>query len=432
MTNRLEPHDSNAAKKLRVAILVNSVTHYRSYVYDRIVRELPDIDFWALSTHAHSFGRWQGERLPETIRHVSFGSGEPNNEQTKARYAIREWRKAGRVIRWIREHQIDVMFSQGFGDLGRLRLLRWCDRNGIPCYITGDNNVRGDNHWLPYRLLKGVVLGNALRWASGVCPSGRYGRELFERYGGKGMTVSYFPFMADVELFQHPPADVVHRARQQFELDPNRKRIVFSGRMMQVKRPDLAIAAFSRIAEQRRDWDLVMLGDGTLRESLIASVPAALRDRIRFTGFVHDMSLMAGVYALSDVLFHPTDKEPWGVVIQEAAAAGLGIVTTDVVGASPELVKQGRNGFSVAAGDLEAMVDALLQVTDEHTLPRYKSASREVLREWVDRYDAVDGFRRALEASGRYKTIRHSLDHQDCLNGHVLESSDAVVTHAQA
>jgi glycosyltransferase involved in cell wall biosynthesis len=384
----------------KVAIVANSFTPYRIYVHKRIVDEVPEVELWTVMTHGNSYGRWHGLEPPPEIRPVTFGRGEPTIEQTKLRFALREWRKFGQIIRWLDEHGIEAVICQGFGDVGRLRMLRWCRRRGIPCFLTADCNIYGDVPPGPKRLLKHVVVGQAIRWSSGVMPCGEYGRLLFERYGATRDKTFMFPLISNLELFHETPPESMRLARDKHGLDPRRRRILYSGRMMTVKRPDLTLGAFEAIAAERPEWDLIMMGDGPLREPMTAAVPRHLQGRIKWLGLVQDVRELAAVFAQCDVLVLPSDKEPWGMVVIEAAAAGLALVMTDVVGACPELVSDGENGRLFARGNMEAFVDALRDVTDPARVDELKTNSRRVLSRWLAKCDPVDGFREALASCG--------------------------------
>jgi glycosyltransferase involved in cell wall biosynthesis len=103
-----------------------------------------------------------------------------------------------------------------------------------------------------------------------------------------------------------------------------------------------------------RPWRLVCAGAGPLRERLIA---CGAEDR----GFVqpHDLpALMKAAHAF--VL--PSTFEPWGVVLQEAAAAGLPLIASHACGAAVHLLRAGYNGYSCEPGDVEGLASALLQM----------------------------------------------------------------------
>lgn len=390
------PRRRQEKRRPSIAILANSLTPYRIQLHERIVREVPEVELWSLATHGNSYDRWVGAEAPSAIRPANFGRGEPTNEQTLLRYSIREWRKGGRIIRWLKEHKVSAVFCQGCGDIGRMRVLRWCHRNQIPCFLTGDFNVQSDRLRGIKRWAKRQVYERAVAWSVGLMPCGSNGQALFDRYGGSTKPSYDFPFVPDVELFLRPPADAVDTVRTRLGLPTERRRIVFSARMMPAKRPDLALAAFARIADERPDWDLVMLGDGRLRPQLESGVPPQLRSRTIWTGFMHDPREVAALYSVSDLLLLPSDHEPWGVVVVEAAAAGMGIVASSVVGAAPELVRENRNGCTFPASDLNALVEALRTTTAPDQIDNIKRQSRDVLNEWLAVADPVDGIRAAL------------------------------------
>ncbi len=107
------------------------------------------------------------------------------------------------------------------------------------------------------------------------------------------------------------------------------------------------------------------------------------------------------MYHACDVLVLPSDYEPWALVVNEAAASGLAIVCSDVVGAAADLLWEGKNGRAFRAGDGADLSRTLLEVTDPKNLERCKAGSAEVISAW--RYDAdpVAGFRAALASFGR-------------------------------
>ena len=117
-----------------------------------------------------------------------------------------------------------------------------------------------------------------------------------------------------------------------------------------------------------------MLGDELRRR-----VPGELHGRVVWTGFL-DGSQPAFAYQAADVLVLPSDHEPWALVVQEAMAAGLVVVSSDVSGAAYDLVEDGRSGRIFPAGNLAELKRALLQVTAAGTLATFKAESRAAWR----------------------------------------------------
>src|SRR5439155_26838233 len=103
--------------------------------------------------------------------------------------------------------------------------------------------------------------------------------------------------------------------RRRFGLPAGRRRLVYAGRLAAVKRIDLLVDAFAALAADRPDWDLLVVGDGPLRDALVGRVPPAIRERVMWTGFVDDQATIGALYHACDVLVLPSDLEPWGVVV---------------------------------------------------------------------------------------------------------------------
>jgi hypothetical protein len=194
--------------------VANSYPPYRVYLHEQIVARVPEVELWSLATHSNSYQRWRGLHPPAAIRPVNFSHGEPSNEQPVLRYSLREWRKGGRIIRWLKEHDVRAVLVQGCGDMGRMRIIRWCNRRGIPCFLTGDFNIRSDNHRPLKRWLKQRVYNRGVGWSYGLMPCGELGLKLLERYGGHGKPAFMFPFVPDIQLFENTPAEAVEQLRE--------------------------------------------------------------------------------------------------------------------------------------------------------------------------------------------------------------------------
>jgi len=378
-----------------VAIVSNGPAPYRIALHSRIVRELPGVRLYTVFTHSVSNAPWQ-PALPDDIRPINFGEGERSADQAKPQRAWHEWKKAGRIIRWMRREDIRVIVVGGYNDLGRLRLIHWCRRHGVPCMMFADSNVLGDRNSGLKRHVKRWIVQWVVRNCAGLMPCGTLGRQYFIKYGADPNLIFYFPYEPDYGMMMTLSTGEIDSIRGEFGLLLGRKRVVFSGRLVKEKRADLLVDAFAKIADSRPDWDLLVIGDGPLRESLKSRLPTRLTGRVMWTGFLDDQRKIAGLYRLCDVLVLPSDFEPWALVINEAAASGLAIVSSDVVGAAAELVRPGVNGELFRAGDLESLVDKLRIVTDDANTIRLQQGSADVLADWRRRGDPVQGLTDAL------------------------------------
>ncbi|MBA2424952.1 MAG: glycosyltransferase family 4 protein, partial [Actinobacteria bacterium] len=156
--------------------------------------------------------------------------------------------------------------------------------------------------------------------------------------------------------------------------------IVLSGaRLAPEKGLDVLIHAVAEADDPR--LLLVVAGEGREREPLedLARVRGV---RLTLAGD-REWERIVEVYVAADVFALLSEREPWAVVVNEAAACGLPLVLSDRVGAAHDLLRDGENGFLVAAGDVDAASTALRCLAADPILRHaYGTRSRELAQDW--------------------------------------------------
>ena len=123
-----------------------------------------------------------------------------------------------------------------------------------------------------------------------------------------------------------------------------------------------AYAQYRRNSELagRAPWDLVLLGDGPLRETLNSQLSTLnLHSHVHLPGF-KQYDELPGYYALANAFVHPSTTEQWGLVVNEAIASGLPVIVSDRCGCVPELVN--GNGFIFDPTDEQELASLLLKM----------------------------------------------------------------------
>lgn len=382
-----------------LAIVAPTQEWYRHALHRRLVREIPELRLHSVYTHAQ--GVAERERRDESdINAVFFDSGQSTRERNKLGNQLDNLRRGKRIFEYFRANDVKAAVILGYNDLGILRLYQRCKRAGIKTFLWSDSNAAGDRATGLKRAVKGAIIRHVASRTDAVLVCGSLGKNFYTSYGVDGSKIIYSPYEPDYAQIRALPQSVIDDTRTQFKLDPNRRRFVFCGRLVRIKRPDLAVRAFLSVASERPDWDLVIIGDGEMRAELEASVPEELKHRVTFTGFLGDQQQVSALYRLSDVLVHPSEIEPWGLIINEAVAAGLAVVTTTSCGAGVELVEPGFNGFLVPPGESEPLTQAVRGVSEPGATDRFKAESQNVLDRWQQKADPVRGIRLALARAG--------------------------------
>jgi phosphatidylinositol alpha-mannosyltransferase len=182
------------------------------------------------------------------------------------------------------------------------------------------------------------------------------------------------------------------------DLGPGRK-LLFVGRLDERKGFPVAIEAFERLAPDRPDIHLVVVGDGPQRNA-VDRLPTMLRARVTMLGAVPNEELPP-IHAACDLYLGPsTGGESFGVVLVEAMAAGLPGVASDTPGYD-EVVTDERLGLLVPPRDPAALAAAAARVLDDADLAgRLRAAGPARARDfdWSVTVGAIeDAYRDALE-----------------------------------
>jgi glycosyltransferase involved in cell wall biosynthesis len=185
-------------------------------------------------------------------------------------------------------------------------------------------------------------------------------------------------------------------------------KFLFVGRLVDLKRPvELAHAFLS--APELTGSTLTMVGDGPLRETL-QNMPAA-GGRIQLPGRLAGDSLMQA-YLDADVLVAPSYREVWGLVVNEALAAGLHVIASDRVGSTHDLLDR-DSGVVVGADDDAALGRAMVAATQaSQSLSARQLRRNRVSGCTAERFadDLVTAASRALNMHGRNTTTEEESD----------------------
>jgi glycosyltransferase involved in cell wall biosynthesis len=200
-------------------------------------------------------------------------------------------------------------------------------------------------------------------------------RSLAEKDGFRRDRIHVIPNGIDVP--KYAPSTDIAALRTRLGLDPSRKYVACVARFHPVKDHRTLLDAFRLVAAQRPDTDLLLVGDGVLRQELERqSRELGLSSRVRFLGVrddVADILRAVDVFALTSV------SEAASITLLEAMASGLPVVVT-AVGGNPEIVRDGVDGLLAPRGDAKALGHRLGQSAAARVRSTY------LLEQTVDKY----------------------------------------------
>ncbi|HXG66535.1 MAG TPA: glycosyltransferase family 4 protein [Blastocatellia bacterium] len=170
------------------------------------------------------------------------------------------------------------------------------------------------------------------------------------------------------------------RARQRLGLPADAPLILVSSRIEQEKRPVDAVRAFSLIAADFPEAQLVFIGQGSLAaEAKAAATQAGLGHRVHFPGYQINV---ADWLAAATVWLLPTESEGFSLAVLEALAAGCPVVSTLCPG-NDELLADGKNALLTPVGDVAEIAGAVRRLlADEGLRARLSATARSTAQQY--------------------------------------------------
>jgi glycosyltransferase involved in cell wall biosynthesis len=177
-----------------------------------------------------------------------------------------------------------------------------------------------------------------------------------------------------------------------------RQYIISMGRFVPEKNFELLVDAFSKVAEEFTNWDLIIIGDGALKPVLEQKAKSLdLSNRIHFPG---RLANPFGVMKNADLFVFSSNFEGVPNVLLEAMSCQLPIITTDYFGEPRDIVENEVTGLIVPRDDAEALAVSMQRVMADDTLRQQLTEqgnlfvrnidSQKIIKQW----DTV--FREAL------------------------------------
>ncbi len=293
----------------------------------------------------------------------------------------------GRTENALQNCRPDAVAIPGWSDKGALAALRWCMETGTPSILMSESTALDESRvrwreWIKERIarLYSTALVGGQRHVDYLAELGMPRKQIFTGYD-----------VVDNEHFRQKAVEVRNQrseVRQKYGLPEN--YLLGSARFIKKKNLPTLIRAYARyrqLAGNRDDgeritdnkpWDLVLLGDGPLRETLNSQLSTLnLHGHVHLLGFKQYDELPV-YYALAKAFVHASTTEQWGLVVNEASASGLPVIVSSRCGCVPELVQD--NGFTFDPMNQQELASRLFEMASlsDDERERLGDASRRI------------------------------------------------------
>lgn len=239
------------------------------------------------------------------------------------------------LLELVNQIQPDVVFTSGWIDKGYLAANQLF-RGHVPTVLLLDNHWTGS--W-KQQVASGLSKWLIHRYFSHAWVPGEYQHRFARKMRFPESNIEDGFYCADTRLFD----GIFERRKESLDVAPH--RLLYVGRYLDFKGIFEMWEAFKELhAEGFSDWELWCAGSGDLWNERV------IHPAIQHHGFVQPADLEALITSCAGFVM-PSQKEPWGVVLHEMAAAGMPMICSDKVGAATRFLEDGQNGYMHKAGD---------------------------------------------------------------------------------
>ncbi len=268
-----------------------------------------------------------------------------------------------------------------------------CDWYRVPLIFVGETFETGSASWR--KSLKKVLHPLFFKKVSQVISIGNKTHDFYRHLRIPEERITRAKYCVDTSFFQmpgHEAKEVRRRIRDKYKIPHNAFVVLFVGRLFERKRPSDLIL-IHKLLDRYPNFYTLIVGNGPQEEYL--KHLAQGESKIIFAGF-KDQNETKEMYHASDVFVMPSEFETWGLVINEAFAAGIPAVVTHRCGAANDLVEPGETGYVYPVGQVQEAARCIGLLVDNSTLRAEmgKKAQSRV----VDQY-GISQFASALQTA---------------------------------
>jgi len=359
-------------RKPAVAVVFH---HIGPYHHARLNSAAERLSVTGIEWSAKSHDAWGVAPTPARYHKVSLFPEATDHYPNKTELRCAFWSV-------LEQTNLDVVAVNGWNNFGSLIAANCCVRRRIPMVVMSESSRQDE----PRTWWKEAIKRRIVALYSAALVGGQRHVEYLVELGMPRERIFTGYDVVDNDYFGRQTAEIRNSHLRQgyggqaaFEIRDKRglpeNYFLASARFIEKKNLSALIEAYaeyrrrlSAFAKATADkeiaanvpWDLVVLGDGPLRETLNSQLLTLnLNEHVHLPGFKPYDELPV-YYALANALVHASTTEQWGLVVNEAIASGLPVIVSNRCGCAPELVN--GNGFTFDPTNEHELTARLLQM----------------------------------------------------------------------
>lgn len=271
------------------------------------------------------------------------------------------------VIKYLKKNLFDIVVVTNMSTPTGILAIEILKLKKIPFIIEGDGGIPKSGKGIKEKF-KLHLNKSADMWLSTGINHDKY----YETYGADKSRIYRYPFTSLKENDLIPKSlekNKKNDLRNEINLPKDKKIVISVGSYISRKGFDVLINSWKYIS---KDYYLIIIGDGPERENYINLIKDNNLKNIKLIEFKEKETLKK-YYKACNLFVLPTREDIWGLVINEAMAAGLPVITTDKCIAGLELVDDYKNGFIIPSNDKDSLANKIVEILSSDSLEKSMS-----------------------------------------------------------
>jgi glycosyltransferase involved in cell wall biosynthesis len=169
--------------------------------------------------------------------------------------------------------------------------------------------------------------------------------------------------------------------------------VIFAGRLLSNKNVDVLIKSIQLVKERKPEIKCLIVGDGPEKKNMeILAQKLNMENNINFLGFLGNHDDVYAIMKSSKVFVLPSTREGFGIVVIEANACGLPVITVDHRdNAAKDLIEEGKNGF-ICQLDNENIAKIIVMILENNLDQKMKNSCMDIAKKysWDKSIDKIE------------------------------------------
>jgi glycosyltransferase involved in cell wall biosynthesis len=355
----------------KVAIIHNIIAPYKSLLFNELGTICPDLRVLYMA-ETESDRDWviRKDFLDFPYDILFKGS---LDDVSQVRVAVRTWR-------WLNQFGPDVVIIGGYNYFACLAGFFWAKVNRKKVILWFDSTEEDK----PRIVLKEMIKRLLVKRCDGANAYSQKGKAYLMKLGMEEGRIFVKGNVTDNAFYFHQTMRLKKdRDLLSKKFGVRANNFLYIGRFSPEKNILFLLKVYQKLKTQKCDWGLILVGNGPERDKINDYINEYNIKDVYMPGFKQKEE-MPEYLAVSDVLVLPSISETWGLVVNEAMAAGLPVLVSKRCGCYPDIVKEGVNGFSFEPHDETELHSRMKAIVDgKHDLASMGEASLEIIKDYT-------------------------------------------------